>query len=399
MKRILYLVRTESDFERAICLGIAGKKLKHEQYFVFVGDFSPYYEEGIKNTFQKYLFDMHEFSMCNITQYNILTRFISKIIGGRISAFAKVVKKPILIFPWLLSRVMTKHLDSNNVQIAQRMLRKINPDILFTDQSSEDSEYLPEIIRSEAHQRGCNVYIFPHGAAGGLHYHFSNPKYGKYTNYKVLASNTLEASQFPENRLVTGDFSSSFPYVHYLNSLDEDCIKFLEDRPIKIGFMIGGTIQSGTSTNAWSIQEEIIIELSERENIAMVLKLHPREASHMDLRMLMTFKNLLIVANETDRSRVSKWADIVVCNDHTSVIFEPMILGKKVVAISGLHTPKYRLTHSPLVNSSVTHISNSTQFNLANILSSEPLDKVTDAIAWGGHGKIDLAEMAMKFVE
>lgn len=37
MKKLLYVVRSEADFERAICLGIAGK-VKYDQHFLFVGE-------------------------------------------------------------------------------------------------------------------------------------------------------------------------------------------------------------------------------------------------------------------------------------------------------------------------------------------------------------------------
>jgi hypothetical protein len=395
MKTILYLIRTEADFERVNCLAISGKD-KFRQNFIFAGDFSPFFDDGIQNKFQKYLFKLHGFEMHNLINHRLILGFMLRFTGNRILGLEDIAKKPRLLAQWVLLKLLLKYYASRKTMIVQRMLKKIKPDVLFTDQSSEDENYLPEIIRAEAHKRGVKVYIFPHGAAGGLHYHFSNPKYGEYANYTVLASNELEASQHPSNRLVTGDMSSSYPYVLYLNSLDEGAIDFLNERPYKVAFMVGGTIQSWTSTNAWSIQEEIIIRLSERPDVAMVLKLHPREASHMDLRMLKTFDNLLIVNKETDRSRVSKWADIVVCNDHTSVIFEPMILGKKVVAIEGIHTPNFWDIHSPLKESSILHITSAADFHIMNIADANPLDPVIDEVAWGGNGTLNLAELALK---
>ena len=73
-KSILYLVRTEADYERAICLAIAGKKLGLVQSFVFAGDFSPFYEEGLQNKFQNHLFSLHEFNMRNIIEYCLITK-------------------------------------------------------------------------------------------------------------------------------------------------------------------------------------------------------------------------------------------------------------------------------------------------------------------------------------
>ena len=69
------------------------------------------------------------------------------------------------------------------------------------------------------------------------------------------------------------------------------------------------------------------------------------------------------MGSEWDRSRVIKWADIIVCSDHCSTIFEPMILGKKVVAIEGTHIPKYKDKHSLLKYSSVKHISSAKEFH------------------------------------
>jgi len=144
--------------------------------------------------------------------------------------------------------------------------------------------------------------------------------------------------------------------------------------------------------------EQIIIDLSANTDVAMVLKLHPRMTLY-DLQLLGTFNNLLIVNRETDRSRVSKWANIVVCSDHCSTIFEPMILGKRVVAVEGRHIPKYKNNHSPLKKSSVMHISSADEFELENISNADPEDPVMNTIAWGGHGNVDLADMAFEYLQ
>jgi len=395
-KSILYLVRTEADYERAICLAITGKELGYKQSFVFAGDFTPFYEEGLKNDFQKYLFEIHGFSILNIVEFSSYGRILLKLSNKSSPTLDAVVRNPRFALNWVFYKLIMRQLSKNKFKIVNKCLSKIKPDLLLTDQSSEDEDYLPEILRAEAFKRGVKVFIFPHGAAGGLHYHFSNPQYGEYANYTVLASNDLEASKHPENRIVTGDFSSGYTYVKYMNSIDYGEIYFLNDRPFRVAFMIGGTIQSWTSTNAWCIQEEIIINLSERPDVAMVLKLHPRESEYLDLRMLKTFKNLLIVKSETDRSRVSKWANIVVCNDHTSVIFEPMILGKKVFGIEGVHTPRYKMTNSPLHNSSIVIIRTANGFQLESARVADPMDDVTNWVAWGGRGPNDLAKMVFE---
>jgi hypothetical protein len=115
--------------------------------------------------------------------------------------------------------------------------------------------------------------------------------------------------------------------------------------------------------------------------------------------MLEKFNNLLIVTRETSRSRVTKWADIVVCSDHCSTIFEPIILGKKVVAVEGKHIPKYQNIHSPLKHSSIKFISSADDFDLNSIPNSNPEDLVTNLVAWGNNGKIDLAELLFKKIE
>ena len=55
-KKLLYLVRSEADFERVVCLAIAGKE-KFDQHFIFTGDFSPFFADGVNNNFQKALFE------------------------------------------------------------------------------------------------------------------------------------------------------------------------------------------------------------------------------------------------------------------------------------------------------------------------------------------------------
>jgi len=259
-----------------------------------------------------------------------------------------------------------------------------------------DSKYIPEIFRQVALKKGIPIYIFTHGAAGGLHNKFSEFKFDSYNGCTVLACSKYEPNSHDKNRIILGDMSSSYPYVYYVNEQNYFGINFMQERKYKVGFIVGGTMF--TSTNGWHIMEEIIIDLSDNSDVAIILKLHPREAPFIDLRMLEKFDNLLIVNRETDRSRVSKWANIVVCSDHCSTIFEPMALGKKVVAVEGRHIPKYNNNHSPLNNSSVSHISSADEFDLKNMPNADPEDQVMNSVAWGEHGKIDLAELALKYI-
>lgn len=392
MKAILIIVRAEGDFERAISIGLKGQDT-FKVCFVFVGDFSPFFEDGIQNEFQKNLFQRSHFNMLDFSDFDIGGRVLKKLCGGRVVNFENVRENSIKLFQYVLFAIFKQYINKRRNRIINKIFNRIKPSLLFTDQSLTNRDYLPEQIRNESFTRDIPVYIFTHGAAGGLHCQFSEPTFNPYNNYTVLACNESETSPDFTNRIIIGDPSSSYPYVHFLNQQKYNEITFLDSRKFKVAFLVGGVIQAFTSTNAWSNQEEIIIELSDREDVAMILKLHPREARFMDLRMLRKFKNLRIVGSETDRSRVTKWANIVICNDHTSVIFEPMILGKKVVAIEGKHIPKYKNYHSPLRESSVQFISNSSEFNLNLIPAADPADKVTNEIAWGGNGQVDLADL------
>jgi len=395
VKTILIVIRSEGDFERAISIGITAKN-KYNTEFIFTGDFSPFFEDGIHNTFQKKLCIKNKFEIKDFSDYSFIGRLLKKLSGNKRLSFNDVRKNPANFIKYFFFTIFSKFIKRREYSILNKIFSSVQPDFVLTDQSNTDKEYLPEKIRQKAIEKGIKVYIYTHGAAGGLHSEFSNPVFKEYKNCTVFACSTNETDPNFTNRIILGDISSSYPYVHYLNEQSFDEIEFGSDKKYRIAFLIGGVMQAFTSTNGWSIQEEIIINLSEREDVAMILKLHPREAKFMDLRMLNKFKNLKIVNNETDRSRITKWANIFVCNDHTSVIFEPMILGKKVVAIEGIHVPKYKNHHSPLKNSSLKFITNASEFSLENIPNANPIDDVTNQIAWGGNGNIDLTELMLK---
>lgn len=390
MKKILYIIRTEADFERVVCLAIAGKE-KYAQHFVFVGDFSLFFNDGILDVFQKELFNRHGFVVSDFSEFSLWGRFLKKMSGGFSVSVKQFSEKKILFFPWLFNIFLRRYITSNKGKIVAKVLQSIKPNVLLTDQSLTDSDYISEIFRNTAIQMQIPVYIFTHGAAAGLHSTFSEFSFDDYEGCTVLACSENEPRSKDSNRIILGDMSSSCPYVHFINQQNICDIDFLNDRKYKMGFLAGGTTL--TSTNGWNAMLELIIEHSENSDVAMVLKLHPREARFIDLRMLEKFNNLLIVSRETDRSRVTKWADIVVCSDHCSTIFEPIILGKKVVAIEGKHIPKYRDTHSPLKHSSVKHISSAKEFDLNSIPNANPEDLVTNIVAWGNNGQIDLAEL------
>jgi hypothetical protein len=398
MKKVLILIRSEADFERATCIGIALKE-KYLPYFVFTGDRSPFYSDGIKNLFQKTIFHEEGFDVVDFSDFDFLGKVFKVLIGGKKIELSEVKNSINKIFPYCIYRIFLKYIWFRKQSVIRNLFQKTEPYFLMTDQSITHADYLPEEIRVFAVSKKIPVYLFTHGAAGGLHSEFSDPVHEPYGNYKVLKCNRNESPLDNKNIIITGDMASSFPYVNFLNQKNYYQIDFLNYRKYKIGFMMGGVADCRTSTNGWNIQEELIIELSENEDVAMVLKLHPREAQSLDLRMIKNFKNLLIVDRECDRSRVTKWADILVCSDHCSTIFEPMILGKKVVALEGKHIPMYAKKHSPLKFSSVDFITSAAEFNLDSIHSADPFDNVTNEIAWGNNGPIDLAKFAIQKIE
>lgn len=396
MNSIIILVRTEADFERAICIGISAKK-NYDVHFIFVGDFSPFYFDGISNKFQKKLFKINRFKIKDFSDFDFIGKFLKRICDNRSINLDDFLSNKSLLLKYIIFKTYNKYILNRKKIIIKKILKKIKPVFILTDQSMTDKDYLPEQIRFEATKKNIPVFLFTHGAAGGLHSEFSIPNFNPYSGYKVFVCNKNETRPDIKNRIILGDVSSSYPYVNYLHSQEFETIDFYNERKYRIGFMVGGTA-AYTSTSGWSVQEEIIIKLSENKDVAMVLKVHPRDTGLDYLKMVSQFDNLLIVKNETDRSRVSKWANIVVCNDHCSTVFEPMILSKKVVAIEGKHIPKFKDSHSPLINSSVNFISNSSEFKLESILNADPIDEVTNQIAWGENGSIDLAQLLLQLV-
>ena len=401
-KKILYLIRAEADFERVVALAIAGKD-KFRQVFVFTGDSSPFFSNGICSRFQKRLFREHGFRMKDFCDYDIIGAILKKLSLKRkvfpIEILRSVRSDKKLFIPMIFLFILKGYIKFRNQKIAKRILKKINPDVFLTDQSQTMEDYTPEVFRRTALEMGIPSCIFTHGAAGGLHRAFTNPEYNPYKHYYVFACSDMETNPDYPNRIILGDMCSSFPYVNYLQSINSHTLSFLSDRKFKITFIQSGVSNYYTSTNSWSVMEEIIINLSDNPDVAMVIKKHPRRGVVGYFRMISTFNNVKIVGPWCDRSRVVKWADIVVCSDHCSAIFEPMILGKKVVAIEGKHIPKYRDKHSPLKHSSVKHISSAREFDLTSIPNANPEDPVTNRICWGNHRRVDLTKLFLEKVE
>ena len=215
MQKLLYIVRTEADFERVVCLAIAGKE-KYEQYFVFVGDFSPFFKDGILNEFQKELFNQHGFVMSDFFEISLWGRFLKKMSGGVSVSMQQFSQKKTLFISWLFNAFLLRYIASNKEKIIIKVLQSIKPNVLLTDQSITKSDYIPEIFRATALQMQIPVYIFTHGAGGGLHSKFTELSFDSYEGCTVLACSENEPRSKDANRIIIGDMASSYPYVNFL---------------------------------------------------------------------------------------------------------------------------------------------------------------------------------------
>jgi hypothetical protein len=391
LKKILYLIRTEADFERVVCLALEGKS-SYNQEFIFTGDFSPFFESGIKNKFQKKIFYNNKFEIKDFYTNSTFLFFLVKLFKITKISLNDVLLNKKLIIRYLFFKFFLYLQSKLKFIIIRNILKKSSYDFLLTDQSSNEPEYIQSIFRNTAIKFNIKVFTFTHGAAGGLHAHFSDPVFLNYDNCTVFVCNKYETSLSIKNRIILGDVSSSYTYTKFLDEIEFDKINFLNEKKYKVGIMMGG-IAELTSTTAWKYQEDFIIEHGDHEDVGIIIKLHPRESDFIDLRMVSQFSNVLIVNQEVDRSRVVKWADIIICNDHCSTVFSPIILGKKVVAIRGKHIPKYEKMYSPLINSSVNYFDNNKTINLTKLEYSNPQDKILNEICWGNHGPVNLASL------
>ena len=151
--------------------------------------------------------------------------------------------------------------------------------------------------------------------------------------------NEVNSIDVINNQGVVGDrhFKEFNDPYNQLSLIESENIDYYNERKYKIGFFMSAPFE--TCTNSWSVMEEIMLELSFQENIAMVAKFHPRLYKLGDYRYLKKIDNLKLYGPELDRNRLTKWADIIICSDHCSMLFEGMIFQKKVVAI---HSKKVR---------------------------------------------------------
>jgi len=153
-----------------------------------------------------------------------------------------------------------------------------------------------------------------------------------------------------------------------------------------------------TCTNSWAIMEDIMLDLSFREDVAMVGKFHPRLYKLGDYRYLKKIDNLKLYGSELDRSRLVKWADIVVCSDHCSMLFEGMILNKKVVAVHSKKVRPFADFKSKIhgCDISMNSIYSASELKLDELANFTSDKAFINEYCWGGLGKIDLGEHIIK---
>jgi len=398
---ILYFIRSEADLERITSIAIPGKAYA-KQFFAYYGDIDFLFDRGIKNRFQKELLRINTFEVIDIVTLSLhgkLYRWIAK-------------EKPEPMFIKLSFKLIEKfyykffHEFQNKERLAKKLLRKINPSILITDNSVERENYFPHILRQEALKKNIKVHATNHGPAGALHKHYSAFDYinGEYKRLNADAFEGCEVGVTSKNdygakmpnRVLTGDPSDSYPHLLYKHKQKFDEINFLNDRSYKVGFFMSAPFE--TATNSWSNMEEIMLDLSFKDNIAMVAKFHPRLYKLGDFRYLKKIDNLKLYGPELDRTRLIKWADIIICSDHCSMLFEGMIFQKKVVAIHSKKTKPFEKFQSKIHGCHVTmnSIHTSKEFKIDSLKNYSSDTGFIDEYCWGGLGKIDLGEKIIK---
>ena len=108
--------------------------------------------------------------------------------------------------------------------------------------------------------------------------------------------------------------------------------------------------------------------------------------------------NLKLYGPELDRTRLIKWADIVVCSDHCSMLFEGMILKKKVVAIHSRKVRPFAIFKSKIhgCDPSMNSIYSANDLNLDELTQYTSDTRFIDEYCWGGLGKIDLGKRVIR---
>lgn len=391
---ILYFIRSEADLERITSIAIPGK-MYAKQYFAYYGDINVLFEHGINNKFQKYLLSSNGYEVLDIVTLSLT---------GKIYKFLKQLKVKRKIVSFALdigARGLIKFIYTfqNKDKLANKLLKKLKPSILITDNSVERENYFPHCLRQAALKRNIKIHVTGHGPAGGLHKEYHSYKMiepSPFTNCFVGICSKHDYGYGLSNRVITGDPADGYPHLSYKHGQNFDEIDFLKDRKYKIGFFMAAPFE--TCTDGWAIMEDIMLDLSFREDVAMVAKFHPRLYKLGDYRYLKKIDNLKLFGSELDRSRLVKWADIVVCSDHCSMLFEGMILQKKVVAIHSKKVQPFANFKSRIhdCDPTMNSIHNSSEFDLDKLNNYTTDTKFIDEYCWGNLGKIDLGEKIIK---
>lgn len=392
--KILYFIRSEADLERIVSISIPGKNYA-DQYFVYYGDIDFIFDKGIKNKFQKHLLESNSFFVLDIVSITFL---------GNIYKFFRQRNSNNKLFNLvflLIIKIIKKYLISvqNKYRLANKVLKKYNPTILITDNSEERENYFPHLLRQAAIKKGIKVHVTGHGPAGGLHkeyysYEFETPD--AFNNCIVGICSKHDYGYKMDNRIITGDPADGFPHLLYKHSQNFDDINFLNNKKYKIGFFMAAPFE--TCTNSWSIMEEIMLDYSFNNDVSMVAKFHPRLYKLGDYRYLKKIDNLKLYGPELDRSRLVKWADIIICSDHCSMLFEGMIFNKKVVAVHSKKASPFKKYKSKIhgCDPSMNSIKTSAEFNINNLTNYTSDSTFIDKYCWGNLGKIDLGENIIK---
>ena len=392
--KVLYFIRSEADLERIVSIAIPGKN-HAEQYFAYYGDINILFDHGIKNKFQKHLLNSNGFKVVDI----VTISFVGKLY--KVIKMTEVNNKTIRFILDVSARALKKIIFTiqKKDKLANKLLKQLKPSILITDNAVERTNYFPHCLRQTAIKRNIKIHVTGHGPAGGLHkeYHsFDKIIPDPCLDMIVGICSKHDYGYEMSNRIITGDPSDGYPHLLFKHSQNFDDINFLNDRKYKIGFFMSAPFE--TCTNSWSIMEEIMLELSFQENIAMVAKFHPRLYKLGDYRYLKKIDNLKLYGPELDRTRLVKWADIVVCSDHCSMLFEGMILQKKVVAIHSKKVRPFASFKSRIhdCDPSMNSIYSASEFNLDGFTQYTSDTNFIDEYCWGGLGKIDLGGKVIK---
>lgn len=392
----LIVIRNEADHDRALALG-RGATGNRKLFFLFIGDKFLYYKYGINNVFLKEVYNLNDFKVLDVSDFNIIGRILKNtycFMHDKLNAKYSVLTVRALN---VLYSIIHKIYRIRKKRIINTIIKSIAPNEVFTDNSTENDKSMLEIFRRECAARDIPVYIFAHGIGGSLMQGLYHDVFCEYKNYKVFASSGYEVSVFPKNRILLGDLANSYTHIRYLNSISSHDLNNISDKKYKIAFIVGGTLPD--ITNAWCEQEQLIMNLSVNNDVQMILKLHPREPAPVRLRHLAKYRNLLILDNNIDTGKVIKWADIVILNDSTSTLIIPIVIGKKVIVIEGKKSPRFANHYSLALNAHINHFNNVNDIVLDDLIDSQISDDVLNEIAWGGHGRIDLGKKCFTLID